>query len=336
MGFSEQLNQFAASLQLEDDDAIEEIAIVVAREAARRRGLGVPVAPIVQTVTPTKVVVQRDFLNVVGSPTGGYTEAEVTMDSDGGIRLYSAAGGGGGLSDGDYGDIVVSSSGTVMNFDSAVVTTAAKTVLDDTTVSAMLDTLGGTPATGTGAVVRATSPALVTPNIGTPSAGTLTSCTGLPISTGVSGLGTGVATFLATPSSANLRSAMTDESGSGALLFAGGAIGTPSSGTLTNCTGLPTAGLVDDAVTYAKLQNISATNKLLGRSSSGAGNAEEIACLAAARTFFELEPSDGDVLWYSGGLWKLVSDPGPPSSGANVFVLGIDGGAVGWVEVPLP
>ena len=39
--------------------------------------------------------------------------------------------------------------------------------------------------------------------LGTPASGTLTSCTGLPISTGISGLGTGAATFLATPSSAN-------------------------------------------------------------------------------------------------------------------------------------
>lgn len=58
--------------------------------------------------------------------------------------------------------------------------------------------------TGTGDVVLSTSPTLVTPALGTPSSGTLTNATGLPISTGVSGLGTGVATFLATPSSANL------------------------------------------------------------------------------------------------------------------------------------
>jgi len=75
-------------------------------------------------------------------------------------------------------------------------------------------------STGTGSVVRATSPTLVTPALGTPSSGTLTSCTGLPIDTGVSGLGTGVATFLATPSSANLAAAVTDETGSGALVFA--------------------------------------------------------------------------------------------------------------------
>lgn len=57
--------------------------------------------------------------------------------------------------------------------------------------------------------------------LGTPSSATLTNATGLPISTGVSGLGTGIATFLATPSSANLASAVTDETGTGALVFAG-------------------------------------------------------------------------------------------------------------------
>lgn len=74
--------------------------------------------------------------------------------------------------------------------------------------------------TGSGALVFATSPTLVTPALGTPASGVLTNVTGLPISTGVSGLGTGVATFLATPSSANLISAITDETGTGALVFA--------------------------------------------------------------------------------------------------------------------
>lgn len=76
-----------------------------------------------------------------------------------------------------------------------------------------------TDETGSGAAVFANSPTLVTPALGTPASGTLTSCTGLPISTGISGLGTGVATFLATPSSANLRGALTDETGSGAAVF---------------------------------------------------------------------------------------------------------------------
>ena len=56
--------------------------------------------------------------------------------------------------------------------------------------------------------------------LGTPSSATLTNATGLPVSTGISGLGTGVATFLATPTSSNLNSAVTDSTGTGALVFA--------------------------------------------------------------------------------------------------------------------
>lgn len=106
-----------------------------------------------------------------------------------------------------------------------------------------------TANTGTGAVVRATSPTLVTPALGTPSSATLTNATGLPVSTGISGLGTGVATFLATPSSANLAAAVTGETGSGALVFDTSPtlttpnLGTPSAVNLTNGTALPISGI---------------------------------------------------------------------------------------------
>lgn len=83
-----------------------------------------------------------------------------------------------------------------------------------------------TDETGSGSLVFATSPSLVTPDLGTPSSGTLTSCTGLPISTGVSGLGTNVATALGVAVGS-----------SGAFVTNGGALGTPSSGTVTNLTG---------------------------------------------------------------------------------------------------
>lgn len=76
-----------------------------------------------------------------------------------------------------------------------------------------------TDETGSGAAVFATNPALVTPNLGTPSAVVLTNGTGLPISTGVSGLATGIATFLATPSSANLLAALTTKTGTGNAVF---------------------------------------------------------------------------------------------------------------------
>ena len=81
---------------------------------------------------------------------------------------------------------------------------------------------GGTgvvTSTGSGNNVLSTSPTLVTPILGTPTSATLTNATGLPVSTGVSGLGTGVATFLATPTTANLLAAVTGETGTGAVVF---------------------------------------------------------------------------------------------------------------------
>lgn len=129
-----------------------------------------------------------------------------------------------------------------------------------------------TGETGTGALVFATSPALVTPDIGTPSAGTLTNTTGFPTAN-LSGLGAGVATFLATPSTANFAAAVTGETGTGAVVFGTSPtlvtplLGTPTSGVLTNCTGTA-AGLTAGTVT---------TNANLTGMVTSIGNATTIA-----------------------------------------------------------
>ena len=119
---------------------------------------------------------------------------------------------------------------------------------------------GVTTSTGTGAVVLNSSPTLVTPALGTPASGVLTNCTGLPVSTGVSGLGTGVATFLGTPSSANLAAAVTDETGSGALVFATSpALTTPNFSSIVNTGTLTLPTSTDTLVGRATTDTL--TNK---------------------------------------------------------------------------
>jgi hypothetical protein len=108
----------------------------------------------------------------------------------------------------------------IVNSSLSSVATITSGVWNGSTIGIAYGGTGTTTSTGSGSLVLSNSPTLVTPVLGTPSSVTLTNGTGLPISTGVSGLGAGVAAFLATPSSVNLIGAITDETGSGALVFA--------------------------------------------------------------------------------------------------------------------
>jgi hypothetical protein len=139
---------------------------------------------------------------------------------------------------------------------------------------------------------------LVTPILGTPQSGTLTNCTGLPVSTGISGLGTGVATFLATPSSANLRTAVTDETGTGALVFA-------TSPTLVTPTlGVATATSVATGPVFGTVQSLSGpgavniTTLTTAFTSTATGNALTLADGAAGQLktiVYVAEAAGGDT-----------------------------------------
>jgi len=137
-------------------------------------------------------------------------------------------------------------------------------IINSTTnvVSVVNGGTGTSTSTGTGSVVLNTSPTLITPALGTPSSATLTNASGLPIASGVSGLGTGVASFLATPTSSNLASAISDETGSGALVF-----GTSPSFTTPSLGAASATSIVVPTITGGS----GTTQSLIYRSTSGNG-----------------------------------------------------------------
>lgn len=67
----------------------------------------------------------------------------------------------------------------------------------------------------------------------------------------------------------------------------GGTLGDGDYGDITVSSSGTVMTIDNDVVTYAKMQNVSATDKLLGRSTAGAGDVEEIACTSAGRALLD-------------------------------------------------
>ena len=243
-----------------------------------------------------------------------------------------AYGSGAALLDGDKGDISVSNTGTTWLIDAGAVTYAKMQAAS--TTSRVL-----------GASSTSTTIQELTLGTGLSLSGTTLSATGATVADAdygnitVSGTGTvwtidnGVVTYakmqaastnskvIGSSSTSTTLTELTLGTGlslSGTTLTATGGVTDGDKGDIT-VSGTGSSWVIDNqAVTYAKIQNVSATDKVLGRSTAGAGSVEEITCTAAGRAI--LDDADATAQRTTLGLGTLATQSGTfsgTSSGTN-------------------
>lgn len=245
---------------------------------------GTPAAPTAAPGTNTTQVATTAFVQAAVTAGGGYTD-EAAQDAVGGILVDSAR------IDLTYSDATpsiaadlvagsvaagyLSASATDVVFGRSSAgggagqeipfTTQARQLADDTSFPAMLTTLGGT-AVGQAVFTLANPSAVRFLRVNADNTVTALDAAGFRTAIGA-GTGNGDALTaghlgqFAVTTSAQLRGVLSDETGTGAAYFQGGDLGTPSAGTLTNCT-FPTLNqnTTGNAGTATALQTARAVN----------------------------------------------------------------------------
>jgi len=236
----------------------------------------------------------------------------ITTDATGDSITISSSGGGGGggLSDGDYGDITVSGTGTALTIDSNAVTAgklATSLNLTPNTIEVRDDKF--TVSDGVDSTKK--------------------------LQFELSGITTGNTRIYTVPDATTaLVGTDTTQTLTNKSIDSGQLTGTIDAGRFPALTGDVTTSagsvattIANTAVTYAKMQNISATQKILGRNTAGSGSTEEI---TVNQILSWLSTTQGAVLYYNGSSWTALS---PGTSGQ---VLQTQGGSADpqWANIP--
>ena len=283
-------------------------------------------------VTYAKMQAASTTSRVLGASSTSTTIQELTLGTGLSLSGTTLSATGATVADADYGNITVSGTGTVWTIDNGVVTYAkmqaasttsrvigsssTSTTLTELTLGTGLS-LSGTTLTATGGVTDGDKGDITVSSSGASwviDSGAVTYAKLQTASTNSKLLGTSStsATFAELTIGTGLSLSGTTLTATAVGLTDG------DKGDIT-VSGTGSSWVIDNqAVTYAKIQNVSATDKLLGRSTAGAGSVEEITCTAAGRAI--LDDADASAQRTTLGLGTLATQSGTfsgTSSGTN-------------------